>query len=282
MRIRCRCASSPIGWEKIDCVLVSPARSRQRLVSALELVLIAAAVGAGAIAQRITGMGFVLVALPVLVWVLGPVDGVLVANVGSAVSAALMMLGSWRLIEWRTVALLGVPAIVGLVPGAILVALLGGAALNLIVGVSLILALTSSLVVVRSSRPANRTRVAMVTGFGTGFMSVIAGLGGPTLAIFRMLTAWEHRAFAATIQPLFFSLSMLALAAKAGAGILPPADLALWASVLVALVLGHLVGRRAARGVPPGVARVGVLVISYLGAVSVIVGGVQAIWFSHA
>jgi hypothetical protein len=41
------------------------------------VVLIGVAVMAGAIAQRVSGMGFALVVAPVLVLLIGPFDGVL-------------------------------------------------------------------------------------------------------------------------------------------------------------------------------------------------------------
>ena len=44
-------------------------------------VLVIAAVLIGSSMQRITGMGFALVAAPFLVLLLGPIDGVIVVNV---------------------------------------------------------------------------------------------------------------------------------------------------------------------------------------------------------
>jgi uncharacterized membrane protein YfcA len=46
------------------------------------------AVFVGAVAQRVTGLGFALVVAPVLVILLGPFDGVMIVNLCSVLSAS--------------------------------------------------------------------------------------------------------------------------------------------------------------------------------------------------
>ena len=75
-------------------------------------VLTALAVLLGAVAQSLSGIGFVLVCGPLLVAALGPEDAVRLAVVLSLVVNAAMLARTWRDAELRTALLLLVPAAV--------------------------------------------------------------------------------------------------------------------------------------------------------------------------
>ena len=69
---------------------------------------------AGAIAQRVSGMGFALVVAPVLVLLIGPFDGVLMVNICGAASALMVVTRVWREISWKHYFLLAIPAVAAL------------------------------------------------------------------------------------------------------------------------------------------------------------------------
>lgn len=77
------------------------------------LVLGAVVMGAGM--QRITGMGFALVAAPFLVLLLGPVEGVVLVNVCGAVTAGAIIVRVVRDIDWKRYAALTASAVLGIV-----------------------------------------------------------------------------------------------------------------------------------------------------------------------
>ena len=77
------------------------------------VVLILAAVFIGALAQRITGMGFGLVSGPFLVLLLDPVSGVLLVNLCGIVAAATVFARTWREVEWPVFWKLAVGTVVG-------------------------------------------------------------------------------------------------------------------------------------------------------------------------
>lgn len=79
------------------------------------IVLVLVAVLVGASMQRITGMGFALVAAPFLVPLLGPVDGVILVNLCSVLTAAIILTRVVRDVDWRRAGVLALFALVGIV-----------------------------------------------------------------------------------------------------------------------------------------------------------------------
>jgi uncharacterized membrane protein YfcA len=72
------------------------------------------AVVAGAMAQRVAGLGFGLMVSPVLVVLLGPLDGVMIVNACGATSSLLILFRVWRDVDWWRYLGLIVPGFVGL------------------------------------------------------------------------------------------------------------------------------------------------------------------------
>lgn len=239
------------------------------------LPLVAGSVLLGALAQRITGMGFALVAAPALVLLLGPFDGVMVANAGGLISSLIILPRLRRDIEWRRYAVLIVPAVVGSVAGALVAVRLPGTVLQVGIGLLVIAALTVSLVVVRTDHVATGTPPALIAGVASGFMSATAGVGGPAVSVYAVATRWPQRAFAATAQPYFATLASVSLVGKLAADgwRAPGLDATAWAVVLGCLVLGLIGGEALSRVVPTRVARAGVIVIAYVDGAAAVVDG---------
>lgn len=238
-------------------------------------VLIGLAVIVGAMAQRVSGMGFALVAAPVLVLLIGPFDGPLIVNICGAASASLVLTRVWRHVDWGQYLRLVVPALLAIVPGSIVAVLLGGPILQIGIGAILVIALTASLLVTRTDRRFARTPTAIGAGAASGFMSATAGISGPAVGIYGILTKWEHRPFAATLQPYFVTLGTAAFVSKiiADGGRLPDYDWWLWVVIVACTIVGLAIGDRLARHISATVARRVVIAISYLGGVAAIVDG---------
>ncbi len=238
-------------------------------------IFIGLAVLIGAMAQRVSGMGFALTAAPVLVLLIGPFDGVLLVNLAGAVSASIVISRVWRHIDWRQFGMLTVPALVAVIPGAYISVLLGGPALQITVGVILVLALTISLLIHRAEKTIAQAPAALLSGAASGFMSATAGVGGPGMSVYAVLTRWEQRPFAATIQPFFVSLGVTSFVVKvvlSDQG-LPDYDWWVWPLIIACTLVGLALGEWVSRFVSVRIARISVIVISYLGAIAAIVDG---------
>lgn len=236
---------------------------------------IALAILVGAMAQRVSGLGFALTVAPVLVLLIGPFDGVLMVNLAGAVSAAIVISRVWRRIDWRQFSYLTIPALLAVIPGAYISVLLGGPELQITVGFILVIALSISLLVNKAQKTVPQFRAAILTGTASGLMSATAGIGGPGVAVYSVLTRWEQRSFAATIQPFFVCLGVTAFVTKVllSEQGLPDYDWWVWPLIISCTLVGLGLGEWVSGFVSVRIARISVIVISYLGGFAAIVDG---------
>ncbi|GAA2092712.1 MULTISPECIES: sulfite exporter TauE/SafE family protein [Brevibacterium] len=243
----------------------------------LVIVLILLAVLVGALAQRITGMGFALVSGPFLVLLLDPVPGVVLVNVCGLVSSIIVLARTYREVEWKFSGCLALGGMIGAFPGALLAVALPSHALEILIGALVVAALAASLLLGRVlTRPlTRRKRGAVITGLASGAMNSAAGIGGPALSAFSVLTRWEQRSFAATIQPVFVVMAAFSILSKLvlDHGAWPSLGLGTWALILAALVIGQLAGELLSRVTPVTLARNGMLVLAFLGGILTILRG---------
>jgi uncharacterized membrane protein YfcA len=235
---------------------------------------LAAAVALGAATQRITGLGFALVAAPFLVLLLGPFAGVLVINVLGVVASVLVLAQVRRDVDVRRGLLLSAPALVAVLPGALVARHTAPAVLQVLVGGCVVVALLVVLGTARRSdtRPASGTGTgaALLAGAASGFMNATAGVGGPALTVYAVASRWPQRAFAATAQLCFVVIGTATVAAKG----LPSLAARDWAVAAAALAAGLGVGTLLARRVSPTRARTAALALALVGSVATVVDGV--------
>lgn len=237
------------------------------------LVLGAVLMGAGM--QRVTGMGFALVAAPFLVLLLGPAEGVVLVNVCGAVTAGAIIFRVKRDIDWKRYVALAASALLGIIPAAILVRYLPPPVLEISIGVTLAVGLTV-LLVMKSAVLPQRRRYLLTAGGLSGFMNTAAGVGGPAVSIYSIATRWQHKSFAATMQPYFFTIGAFSLISKAvtAPASFPVLPMTMWLGVAAACLVGLVLGDLASRRVSTRAAQILLIVLAYLGAAATIIRGV--------
>ena len=237
------------------------------------LVLIA--VVAGALAQRLAGLGFGLLVSPVLVVLLGPFDGVMIINLCGAASSLLILSRVWRHVQWRRYFGLALAAVAGVLPGAWLASTVPEAPLEICIGVLLIIALLASQRLTRSSWRASGPVPMASLGFSSGLMNAAAGVGGPAITAYAIATRWDQKSFGATLQPYFVTTGLTSLVSKyvLSGGHLPGLEGWQWLSILAAMVVGIVAGDLLSGKVKPASVRRIVVAIAYLGAASTLTKG---------
>ncbi|GAB2874562.1 TSUP family transporter [Nocardioides pacificus] len=221
----------------------------------------------GALAQAATGMGFSLVAAPVLVLALGPREGV-VATLGLATLASLVpLVREVRHVQPGAVARLLVPTLLctPLVAWAIRgadtrwLAVAGG--VGVIVAV-LLLASGLRSVWFRTSQ------AVVLTGALSALLNVVGGVGGPPVGLYAANADWEPRTLRANLHG-FFVVQNAVTALVLGVRLPSLPELAV-------LGVGTAAGLWLAGRMAPAAARAGVLGVSLIGGVGLLAGAAMS------
>ncbi len=224
--------------------------------------LAAVAVGVGAFAQSISGIGFALVCGPFLVAILGVREGIRVAVLLSALLNAALLVREFRLVRVGDGLRLLIPAALAtplLAAGVRRIdtrwaALAAGLATLAGVGV-----LASGRRWRRASGPAG----AVVAGVVSATMNVVAAIGGPAAVLYAENAGWRPTSTRATLQAYFLILNLVALASL-GLPRLAPV-------LLVSMVAGSLLGGLVAHRLSESAVRTATLALAAVGGLVVVV-----------
>lgn len=229
----------------------------------------------GAVAQRIAGLGFALLIAPIFAILLGPHAGVLMVNACGIFSSSVILFRVWRDIDWSMYRWLAGASLLGSVPGSIAAIYLPPAPLSVIIGGVVLIALTLSLLLQRTSVVVSGNGPKAAAGFLSGLTNSMAGVGGPAVSAYAMLTHWPQRPFAATLQPFFVTIGLVAVTTKsvAAPGQLPSFGWPVWAGIGVLILAGIFTGEKLQRRIRDEHARFIVVVIAFLGAASALLKG---------
>lgn len=226
------------------------------------------AVLTGSAMQRLTGLGFALVAAPFIVLLSGPVTGVILVNICGALTSAAVLVRVLPHVEWRKYVILVPAALLGIVPGAIIVQNVPGPWLEVFVGLIVLLSLSLSLTL-RAPRNHPGLRPLVIAGSVSGLMNTTAGVGGPALSVYAIATRWEQTPFAATMQPYFMTIGAASVTAKllAQPAAMPQMTPGEWIGLVLAIVIGLVTGEVLGKRIHPAAARRLMIVLAYAGAI---------------
>lgn len=226
------------------------------------LVVLAAAL------QRLTGIGFAMMMSPFLVVLIGPHGGVMLTNLLSFLAPALMIPMVWKDIEWRKLAIIGPAAVLVMPAFGWLAAASPQGPLYIAVASLVILGLSLSLIISRISTAVDGFATRTLTGIGAGGGVILAGVGGPAMTVYAVLSRWDVRAFAATLQPLWVLLSVGGFLTKLtfSGNEIPGFPWWFWAGSLAAILVGMKLGTVVRTWISDVAARRTVIVLAFLGA----------------
>jgi hypothetical protein len=202
-------------------------------------VLVALVVLVAASLQRLSGVGFGLVAGPGLVLMLGAGHGVVVSNIAAAAISATGLAATWRQVRLTLMLPLVGAAMLTVPLGAWLVGRLPERTLLLGIG-SLVIASVSLLIAGIRIRSLRGRRGAVAAGAASGVMNASAGVGGPPLTMYAVNAGWGAAEFVANAQFYGVLVNGLSVAAKG----VPELSWHYWVLCAAAVGAGILVGDR--------------------------------------
>lgn len=218
--------------------------------------------------QRLTGIGFAMMMAPFLVVMIGPHGGVMLTNVLSLLAPILMIPMVWHDIQWRRLAIIGPISILVMPPIGWLAASSPQGPLYIVVASLVIIGLSISLIISRISSAVDGPVVRALTGLGAGGGVVLAGVGGPAMTVYAVLSRWDVRTFAATLQPLWILLACGGFLTKLSfsGNEIPVFSWWFWAGSVVAILVGMRLGTLVSGRISDSTARRVVIVLAFVGA----------------
>ncbi|MEV6053914.1 sulfite exporter TauE/SafE family protein [Streptomyces sp. NPDC052107] len=238
--------------------------------------LLAAIVLLGGCVQWLTGMGFALVAVPALVLLLGPADGVVLANCAAGAISVVGLAGGWRRVRPAAMVPLCAAAACTVPMGAWMTHQLPRPVLLLVMGA---LVTAAVLLVLRGAQvPALRGGKGAVTaGALGGFMNAAAGVGGPAVSLYALNAGWTVREFVPNAQFYGAAVNAFSIAANG----MPHLTGEQWAAVCAAMTTGAVIGHAIAGRIPEHRARHLVLLLALVGGGTAMAKGLWGVWLSR-
>ncbi|MET8054959.1 sulfite exporter TauE/SafE family protein [Streptosporangium sp. NPDC005286] len=226
----------------------------------------------GASVQRLAGIGFALVAVPALVLLLGPAEGVVLANCAAGAISAIGLVGTWREVRLTAMVPLVAAAACTVPAGAWVAARLPEP--MLLVGMGVLVSVAVLLVMWGSRVPALRgAGGAVAAGAASGFMNSSAGVGGPAVSLYAVNAGWTVREFVPNAQFYGVVVNALSVTAKG----VPKLTVPLWLLVAAGIAAGAVLGKALAERVPERRARVLVLLLALVGGFTTIGKGLWSL-----
>jgi len=171
----------------------------------------AVAVGLGALAQSVTGVGFALLCAPVLIEVLGRPEAVRVTVLLSMVLNIAILCRHLRDVRIWNLLLLAVPTVLAMPVFAALMAEVRDKTLAVSSGVAIAAAAIVLATGLHWERASGRLG-ATVAGAASAAMITVAGIGGPPTILYATNARWPPAAFRSTLQAYFLVLNIVAMA----------------------------------------------------------------------
>ncbi|HCR18894.1 MAG TPA: hypothetical protein DIU35_15545 [Candidatus Latescibacteria bacterium] len=206
-----------------------------------DVLYVSVAMFVAATLQGVTGFGFMLLALPVLV-VGFPAQIVVPALFMSWIPLGTIQHIQFRYqVDWRILIWFAVPGLVGLPLGVYILS--NTDTLTMQRGIGILMVCLAVLLQLRPGAPFKRETSTI---FGVGLISgILAGstaVSGPPIVLLGLKQRWDFRRFRATLLTYFLVLSLVGLPFHYQAGLLDAASLSLALSGLPGLVAGFLMG----------------------------------------
>lgn len=219
----------------------------RRSASAVTVALIGLAALVAACLQATTGLGFALLLSPVLFAYLPPTGAIVTVTALGLALNLLVLLAERRRpsVAWAQVAPILAAAVPGIVSGVFLLQAVPKPALQIGVGLAIIVATLLRLRAGPSAAGPSRVPMRLTVGFLTGVLTTSAGISGPPLALWLSRRGLPPSELRDTLSVMF-----LVIGAIAGLALVPvlrraQLDPPLLAAALICVIAGHALGSRA-------------------------------------
>ena len=204
-------------------------------------LLILCVIFGAVIVRSAFGFGDVLVSVPILVLFVDPRHVVPLMGLVGATNALLLLIRERGAVQWRPVRYLLMASVVGVPIGVWLLTWVSPRAINLSLGIMLVLFSLWSLTGRRSIRLTSPVW-AWPFGFGAGLMGGAVTATGPPIVLYSTTQEWAPQQRRATMQGFFLPNGLFVLVSHFVAGLWTPEVLRTYALTVPVCLLALPVG----------------------------------------
>jgi hypothetical protein len=191
----------------------------------------------GAFTQGLTGFGYALVSIPLLVLFIDIRVAVPLCMLSGLVITAFLSLQLKDHLDWRKIRPLLFGCLPGILAGTLFLKKINGPMFKIMLGSMLIAYSLYRLFLTPKARSISKAW-GWVAGFATGAISAAFSAGGPPTIIYTTLTGWNRHEIKSTLSSFFFLGGVATAAAHAMSGLTTVEVLKLSAISLPAVLLG--------------------------------------------
>lgn len=193
-------------------------------------------------AQAVSGFGFAMIAIPLLIPVVGAKSAVVIVTVLSTALTLGASLGDRAHVQWRPVMTLSVAAVFGLPVGVLILVLVDPSLLAIAIGVVVIIA--TFLLGRRAPARHHGAGTLAGAGFASGVLLSSTGINGPPIIMAFQPNGTPPQQFRASLQAAFLIQDAMACIGFAVVGQLDGHALLLAATAVPCLAGGWWLGDR--------------------------------------
>lgn len=198
---------------------------------------------AGGVIFGLSGFGFGLTTVPILLLLYPPATVTALVVIVSLSTGWVVLVGAWRSVQLRTVLALAPGATIGVVLGTMLIRTVDPAVVKLIAGSAVVL-FALSLLRGWKVNAVHHPLAAPLAGVASGTLNTSTGMSGPPVVLLFTSREYNMQAFRSSIMVYFYYVNLLGISLLIQQGIVGRTQLAVVLQLLPAAIVGGVIGRR--------------------------------------
>ncbi|MFH1382682.1 MAG: sulfite exporter TauE/SafE family protein [Chloroflexota bacterium] len=191
--------------------------------------------------RAVSGFGYSLLATPLMTLVIDTKSAVIMNVFLSCVGHILALFQTWRHVDWKRAALLGLGSLTGVPLGAFLIAQLDQTTIKLVIAV-LVIPFSFLVIIGRLRRFKHDSLGCVISGFIGGAIGASTSFSGPPVVLFLVNQGVVGEKFVGTIAVFFLLQSIFSIAAFSSLGMIKSDLLIQIAILVVPLFIGSYIG----------------------------------------
>ena len=200
--------------------------------------------------RAVSGFGQALIVAPLLTFIMETKQAVVISVIIGGIGSIFVLYYTWRYVDIKRAAFIGVGTIFGIPLGAYLLSVLSSNIMRLIIA-SFAIPFAILLILGHSHKFSRDSVGCVIFGFLGGALAATTSMGGPPVVLFLLNQGLVKEKFVGTLSLVFLFMSLTSFGAHSILGLVNAEVLILSAILIPALWLGTYIGIRVLPKIQP-------------------------------